>query len=199
MIFIDYVSYTRFLENHGPKLDENDLVALKSPLYQCLKEDVNSRNKQKMLNLTPYGTKRLEDKGIFLNKNGFPTEPKDNKKDVPRCKDLNFEESNRINEQKVQELGGIIKSAISNYYTKPSNFVSNRGLKESKKVFDNYISKCKEGYLKGDRVNFHNASSKIDIIENSGRRPVGEMLFKRMKRTMDSIRDKPDGPSYELW
>lgn len=186
------------MEHHGPKLDENDLLTLKSPLYRCLKEDIVFKSNQKMLVLTPYGLKSLEYHGVFVTKTGAQKEPLAKVNKNPRSKHITFEEKNRVNEQRVQELGGVINPLISKYYTKPSDVVSNRALKVAKKNFDNYRDKSDEGYLEDDRFRFHDVLAKIDLIGDSGRRPSGEKIFRRIKRKMDSMRDKPVEPSAKL-
>ena len=184
-------------------LNEHDLKTIKNPLYACLKEDIIFNRNQKMMLLTPYGVNSLEKNGIFLNNRGQPKISSAKLKDIQRTKQIVFTESNRVNEQKVKELDGLMNSLISKYYSKPNDLVSNRSVKQSKKNMNNYIYKCSQVFLKGDRQRFDEVSKKIDLIADLECRPTQELifksLFKDMKRKLDQVRDKPPKPAPYRW
>ena len=113
-----------------------------------------------MMLLTPYGVNSLEKNGIFLNNRGQPKISSAKLKDIQRTKQIVFTESNRVNEQKVKELDGLMNSLISKYYSKPNDLVSNRSVKQSKKNMNNYIYKCSQFFFKGDRQRFDEVSKK---------------------------------------
>ena len=57
---------------------------------------------------------------MFLTKTGKPKLPPENAKNIKRtkhkCGDM---ETNRVNEQRIAEMSGVINTLISNYYTQP--------------------------------------------------------------------------------
>ena len=188
----------RFFRNHGLSLDELDISAMNTSFYRCLKEDLRMKSNQKMINITPFGIRSLEVMGIFVNRNGVPREQPQYLKTEKILVKNNFENETVIREEKGQEIAGSINTLITSYFKEPVN-CSNRGKKRAKHDFDNYSVETNAGYKKGDRDSFNSIEMNIRKIDDTYRRPHNEVLFKKMKRQMDSIPDRKAGPSPALW
>ena len=108
-------------------LDENDLKAINTPTYKCLKNDVINPEQVKMVSLTSYGKEFLEHQGIVVDKFGKAKKIKlDNQKDSD-WKEVSLQENVMI-----RTLGMNVNSVIEKYYTPPSNLSSKRSSKKQK-------------------------------------------------------------------
>ena len=194
MNFYMYVHIFRYFEANGPNLDEKDFSTLASPLYECLKFDVDRFSSQKMLELTQYGKQYLGKKGIHLNKIGRPCEAPKSVANLPRSETLDFkDEETKADDQKVQNLGSRVKVLIEKYYTEPDGLVSNRGKKMQKKCLENYERKIALGYKMGDRELFHFLARDIGLVcTHPDQRPSGEDIFRKITRMMDKKPDQPE-------
>lgn len=191
----------RYFETHGPVLDERDFKTIDSPLYDCLKFDINRKSSQKMLELTKYGKEFLEKQGLFLKKTGDPVKNPGKSSSVPRAKHLNFEEEiTKADDQDLQRFGAKIEEMTQKYYTEPAGLTSKRSKKMAKNVLQNYDEKANLGYMVGDRLLFANLSNDIGkIFIHPDQRPAREMIFRRLMRVMDKKPDRPGPISENSW
>ena len=103
-----------------PLLTELDYKIMKSPLYQCLKNDVYNKDSVRMLQITAFGLKYLSKNGVFLNKMGDPGKVPEKMENIPRAKEFDDrEETSRAKAQAIMQLGGLISTLISAYYLNP--------------------------------------------------------------------------------
>ena len=184
-----------------PLLTELDYKIMKSPLYQCLKNDVYNKDSVRMLQITAFGLKYLSKNGVFLNKMGDPVKVPENMENIARAKEFDdWEETSRTKAQAIMQLGGLIAMLISAYYSKPEEIISNKGKKKSKKKVENYISKAEDGYLKDHRTKFHEVATQIaKLCKKTVERPAGEIIFSSVKRIMDRLPDKTINPGPNRW
>ena len=133
-----------YVEHHGPHLDEVDLRALKSPIYQSTKEDTKLKTKHKMIQLTEFGIQSLEEIGVFVDKRGY-------KRDCPLDFTTSGKKIDSNVEHQVQELSGCLDSLIGKYYSPPEE-ISNRAIKRARHDFENYKLKIKIGYQPGGNI-----------------------------------------------
>lgn len=182
-------------------LTEVDFKMMKSPLYQCLKNDISNKDSVRMLQITAFGLKYLSKNGVFLNKMGDPVKLPEKMKNIARAKEFdNPEETSRAKDQAIEQLGGLISMLIGAYYSKPEEIISNKGKKKSKKKVENYISKAKEGYLKDHRTKFHEVAAQIaKLCKKTVERLAGEIIFSSLKRIMDRLPDKTINPGPNRW
>ena len=182
-------------------LTEVDFKMMKSPLYQCLKNDISNKDSVRMLQITAFGLKYLSKNGVFLNKMGDPVKLPEKMKNIARAKEFdNPEETSRAKDQAIEQLGGLISMLIGAYYSKPEEIISNKGKKKSKKKGENYISKAKEGYLKDHRTKFHEVATLIaKVCKETEERPASENIFSSVKRITDRLPDKTINPGPNCW
>lgn len=191
----------RFFQNHGPKLDEYDFKTIQSPIYECLKFDVNRKSSEKMLKVTKYGKSFLSKNGIFVNKIGEAIGAPKQKENVPRSKTLDFsDELVRVSDQEMQKLGGKIGDLIIRYYTEPVTAISKRAKKVEKRNPTNYEEKANMGYIFGDQLIFQNLSKEISVVcTNPNQRPPWEQIFRKLIRIMDKKGERPKPSSENRW
>ena len=190
-----------YFETHGPDLDERDFRTIDSPLYDCLKFDINRQSSQKMLELTKYGKETLQKQGIYLKKTGLPGKNPEKSSNVPRAKNLNFEEEmTKADDQDLQRFGAKIEELTQKYYTEPPGLSSKRSKKMAKNVLQNYDEKANLGYMIGDRLLFANLSNNIgSVFIHPDQRPSRELIFRRLMRAMDKKPDRPGPISENSW
>lgn len=154
-----------------------------------------------MLQITAFGLKYLSKNGVFLNKMGDPVKVPEKLEKIARAKKFDApEETSRAKVQAIEQLGGLISTLISAYYSKPEEIISNRAKKRSKRKVENYISKAEDGYLNHHRARFHEVETAIaKLNKKTTERPAGELIFSSVKRVMDKLPDKPINPGPNCW
>ena len=154
-----------------------------------------------MLEVTKYGRVTLEKQGFFLKKIGIPRKPPAKCTNVPRAKNLNFEEEiTKVDDQDLQRFGAKIKELTQKYYTEPLGLTSKRSKKMAMNVLHNYDEKANLGYMSGDRLLFANLSIEIGLIfTHPDQRPSRELILRRLMRVMDKKLDRPGPISENCW
>lgn len=154
-----------------------------------------------MLELTKYGKETLQKQGIYLKKTGHPRKNPEKSSNVPRAKNLNFEEEmTKADDQDLQRFGAKIEELTQKYYTEPPGLSSKRSKKMAKNVLQNYDEKATLGYMIGDRLLFANLSNNIgSVFIHPDQRPSRELIFRRLMRAMDKKPDRPGPISENSW
>ena len=173
----------RYIYQHGPMLDENDLKAINTPTYKCLKNDVINPEQVKMVSLTSYGKEFLEHQGVVVDKFG-------------KAKKIKLDNDNDWKEVSLQEnvmmrtLGMNVNSVIEKYYTPPSNQSSKRSLKKAKREISNYVGQAWYGYHTGDRKKFAELEVKINNLSEVDKKQDHFVIFQSIKEVMDDMSDR---------
>lgn len=159
-----------------------------SPIYKCLKLDLQSNDQPKMVSLTSHGKSFLESEGIFVNQYGQKVKQK--VKD-----DQDVESTDRQESPELKRVGVMITNAIDEYFKQPPEVCSKRGAKKAKRDLKNYVGQAWHGYLHGDRQKFADLHAKMLNLQDHGDQENFK-IFSAIKEVMDDIPDaKKPGPS----
>ena len=118
-------------------LDENDMKAIDTPIFKCLKKDVTNPEQVKMVSLTSYGKEFLEHQGVVVDQFG-----KAKKLKLDSEKDSDWKEVSLQENVMMRTLGMNVNSVIEKYYTPPSNLNSKRSSKKAKREIGNYVGQA---------------------------------------------------------
>ena len=105
-----------------------------SPIYKCLKLDLQSNDQPKMVSLTSHGKSFLESEGIFVNQYGQKVKPK--VKD-----DQDVESTVRQESPELKRVGVMITNAIDEYFKQPPEVCSKRGAKKPKEISSSMLGR----------------------------------------------------------
>ena len=136
-----------------------------------------------------------------MKKTGHPRKNPEKSSNVPRAKNLNFEEEmTKADDQDLQRFGAKIEELTQKYYTEPPGLSSKRSKKMAKNVLQNYDEKATLGYMIGDRLLFANLSNNIgSVFIHPDQRPSRELIFRRLMRAMDKKPDRTGPISENSW
>ena len=166
-------------------LDENDMKAIDTPIFKCLKKDVTNPEQVKMVSLTSYGKEFLEHQGVVVDQFG-----KVKKLKLDTEKDSDWKEVSLQENVMMRTLGMNVISVIEKYYTPPSNLDSKRSSKKAKREIGNYVGQAWYGYHTGDRKKFAELEVKINDLCAVDQKKENFVIFKSIKEVMDDMSDR---------